>query len=72
MDRVISKMQTAYCPKFDEQRTIFMGLIIHPALAKDFFRIDEFDCEEETTCEYLQNNGECPFITAVVNRYCRC
>lgn len=71
MDTIISGLKTAYCPKFDEQRTIFMDITIHPALVKNFFSLNHFDCEEERACEYFRGNGECPFISSVVNRYCR-
>ena len=69
MDTIIAKRQTAYCPKFGGERTIFLDILKHPSLTQNFFCVRRFDCSEFRTCEHVGGNGECTFLTEVFNRY---
>ena len=67
MTTIISRRQTAYCPEYEETRTIYAEILKHEALAADFFDVRRFDCDEKDDCALAQGVPFCPFLIEVLS-----
>lgn len=71
MKRTLEGFQTAYCPKFSEDRRIAVSLIESVALG-DIRRYGwtRFNCPEYQSCEHVIDK-DCPFLIDVLSRFAR-
>ena len=66
---VFDSVARAYCPKFDEERQIKIGLIeILDNNGSKQYHWTYFNCRDQFTCEHFDRRFGCPFINDITER----
>lgn len=71
--RIAEGSKTAYCPKFDRERTIWVKLFENTSLGdiKDYGWF-HFNCPEQSICSYFNHrNDRCPFLSELLSCFAR-
>lgn len=72
MERFAEGFQSAYCPKFEENRRLDIGLAESISLGNiRRYGLTYFNCPEFYQCEYVDTHNECPFAHELLSRFSR-
>ena len=72
MERVIRGVQTAYCPKDEDFKDVYLVLWEATTLGDNkIYGFEKNECPERHDCEFVKSNGQCPFVQNVLERFNR-
>ena len=72
MKKFIPGIQTAYCPKDEDFKDVYLVLSEVTTLGDNkIYGFEKNECPERHDCEHADYRGFCPFVKNVLDRFSR-